>query len=257
MFWEELTWGAPPEGFVKRTDNHRTRWIVRQDREREIDFSTCLDDHGGLMDSRHSGRTRLKSLRLSDGETALIRPYHHGGAFRSYTGTWFFTWPPRPFRELVITEELRRRGIRTVEVYAAGVSCGIVPFYRGWLVVRELADSQDLWTALQSGFLQRVGRPAVLRAVAQSLRAMHREGVYHGDLNLRNILVRAEADSVVSYLIDFDKTKLFLGTLPAQLVTRNLDRLQRSALKLDPERKYLPATAWDEFMGFYHEAANG
>ena len=86
---------------------------------------------------------------------------------------------------------------------------------------------------------------------------MHREGVYHADLNLRNILVRAEADSVVSYLIDFDKTKLFLGKLPAELVKRNLDRLQRSVLKLDPERKYLSATAWEEFLGFYHEAANG
>jgi len=257
MFWDELTWGKPPEGFVKRTDNRRGRWIVRQDRECEIDISTCFNGHGGLINSRHSGRTRLKALRLSDGETALIRPYHHGGVFRSYTGTWFFTWPPRPFRELVITEELRRRGIRTVEVYAAGVSCGVMPFYRGWLVVRELVDSQDLWAALQSGFLEQVGRGAVLRAVAQSLRAMHREGVYHGDLNLKNILVRSEANSVVSYVIDFDKTKLFLGSLPAQLAARNLDRLRRSVLKLDPERKYFPASAWDEFLGFYQEAANG
>ncbi|HWH78272.1 MAG TPA: lipopolysaccharide kinase InaA family protein [Candidatus Binatus sp.] len=257
MFTETLTWGTLPAGFVKRTDSQGYRWVLRQDRAHEIDFSTDLDERSGLESSRYSGRARLSALRLSDGETALIRPYRHGGFFRAYTGAWFFTWPPRPFRELVITEELRRRGLPTVEVYAACVSCSVLPFYRGWLVVRELSDSEDLWSALQSGFLQRVGFQAALRAVAQSLRAMHREGVYHSDLNLKNILVRAEADRVVSYLIDFDKARLFLGKLPAELVKRNLDRLLRSALKLDPERKFFPASAWEEFLGFYHEAANG
>src|SRR5258706_3309483 len=203
MFWEELTWGAPPEGFVKRTDNQRGRWIVRQDREREINFFTCLDDHSGLIDSRHSGRARLRALRLSDGETALIRPYHHGGVFRSYTGAWFFTWPPRPFRELAITEELRRRGIRTVEVYAAGVSCGVVPFYRGWLVVRELADSQDLWTALQSGFLERVGRPAVFRCVAPKFGGIPSRGGFYPGLHPQKIFFGAGSDHVVSFFIDF------------------------------------------------------
>ena len=110
----------------------------------------------------------------------------------------------------------------------------------------------DLWSALKSGRVERFGLEATLRAVADTLRAMHREGVYHRDLNCKNILLRQEADGVVSYVIDFDKAKLFLGRLPAELVKRNLDRLLRSALKLDPERKYFSVQAWKDFLSFYY-----
>ena len=42
---------------------------------------------------------------------------------------------------------------------------------------------------------------------------MHREGVYHADLNLKNILLRVENGAAVSYIIDYDKARLFLGRL--------------------------------------------
>ena len=81
---------------------------------------------------------------------------------------------------------------------------------------------------------------------------MHREGVYHSDLNLKNILIRKKPDGVDGYIIDFDKAKLFLGKLPSVLAKKNLDRLLRSALKLDPERRHLSAAAWKEFLDFYY-----
>ena len=47
---------------------------------------------------------------------------------------------------------------------------------------------------------------------------MHREGVlYHADLNLKNILLRVENGAPVSYIIDYDKARLFLGRLPDRL----------------------------------------
>jgi predicted Ser/Thr protein kinase len=115
-----------------------------------------------------------------------------------------------------------------------------------------LSHAEDLWSALQSGLVDRVGLRVALQAVAESVRAMHREGVYHGDLNLKNILLRLENGAVAGYIIDFDKAKLFLGQLPPGLVKKNLDRLLRSARKLDPEQKYLPAGAWNEFVDLYH-----
>jgi hypothetical protein len=256
MLTENLTWGAVPEGFAKITDGHGNRLIVRQDRATAIDFSICSDDRAHMEDCHYYGRGSLNAVKLPDGETALIRNYRHGGFLRSLTGAWFFTWPPRPFRELAVTEELRRRGLRTVEVYAACVSRVSGPFYRGWLVTRQLSNAEDLWSALQSGLVRRVGLGAALQAVAGSVRAMHREGVYHGDLNLKNILLRLENGAVVGYIIDFDKAKLFLGQLPPELVKRNLDRLLRSARKLDPEQKYLPAAAWNDFVNLYHGAQN-
>jgi predicted Ser/Thr protein kinase len=121
-------------------------------------------------------------------------------------------------------------------------------------VTRELRGSKDLWAALQEDLAGRGALRSVLKATAEALRAMHREGVYHSDLNLKNILVRFRPDGVDGYVIDFDKAKLFLGKLPSPLVQKNLDRLRRSALKLDPERRYLSADSWHEFLEFYHGA---
>jgi hypothetical protein len=201
----------------KITDNRGNRLIVRQDRQSVIDPSLCIDMNRGRVDARYQGRSPLRAVALAGGDTALIRAYWHGGLLRHITQDWFLTWPPRPFRELSITEELRRRGVRTVEVYGACVTPVCGPVYRGWLVTKELRDAQDLWTALQSHFVQSAGLTAILKSVAATVRALHREGVYHGDLNLKNILVRAEAKAVAAHVIDFDQAKLFLGELPAGL----------------------------------------
>ena len=230
--------------------------IVRQDRQDVIDLSVCADASRGQNDGRYQGRGPLRTIQLTDGDTALIRAYRHGGLFRRLTRDCFISWPPRPFRELSITEELRRRGIRTVEVYGACVGRVCGPVYRGWLVTRELRDAQDLWAALRGEFVRRAGLTATLRAAASTVRALHREGVYHGDLNLKNLLVRQEPQGVAGYVIDFDKAKLFFGNLPPALVDKNLTRLLRSVRKLDPERKYFSVSAWDNFLSFYREAAN-
>jgi len=255
MFSDGMIWGAVPEGFQRLTDSQGNRLVVRADRQREILLSTCLEierrgDAAGVF-----GRGDMRSMKLADGTTALFRCYHHGGLFRSLTGKWFISWPPRPFRELTITEELRRRGFPTVEVLAACVEKIRGPIYRGWLVTRQLEEARDLWDGLQSGFCQSVGIDASLKAVAASIRRMHREGVYHRDLNLKNILIRSTAAGVDSHVIDFDKAILVLGQLPAPLARKNLDRLLRSIRKLDPQRQYFSAASWDGFLQYYNASA--
>jgi len=218
-------------------------------------FATCLDIERYGTPAGYYGRGDMRSVQLTDGTTALFRRYRHGGMLRSITGKWFFSWPPRPFRELTVTEELRRRGFPTVEVYAACVGKIAGPFYRGWLVTRQLEGAHDLWAALHSGFCQSVGIEAVLKAVAAAIRRMHCEGVYHHDLNLKNILVRSTAAGVESHVIDFDKAILFLGQLPVPLAANNLQRLSRSIAKLDPQRQYLPRGAWDGFLEYYNASS--
>jgi len=253
-FGDKWVWGEIPQGFDKITDRRGRRLVVRRDRAAHIDFSLCeAEAIGALGESHYTGRGRLRSLALPDGDSALIRAYRHGGLLRALTGRWFSSWPPRPFRELVVTEELRRRGLRTLEVYAACVSRPVGPFYRGWLITRELRGAEDFWSALQSGMVAKVGLTAALRTVAASIRAMHRQGVFHADLNLRNILLRIEDAGPASYIIDYDRARLFLGALPGPSARRNLARLRRSAHKLDPEGHYLSEAAWRELVGFYHE----
>jgi tRNA A-37 threonylcarbamoyl transferase component Bud32 len=149
---------------------------------------------------------------------------------------------------------LRRRGVPTVEVYGAGVEAIFGPFYRGWLITRELKGAYDLWTALQDGFVRKWTAEKVLRSVARSLRSLHRQGVYHSDLNLKNILVKSEPAGMKSYIIDFDKAALFVGNLPDPLAKKNLRRLLRSVSKLDPQRQYLTAAEWDYLIQCYHQA---
>jgi tRNA A-37 threonylcarbamoyl transferase component Bud32 len=247
-----IVWGAVPDGFKKITAGG-SRLVVREDCAGEIDASICRDDLYGEV-RRYQGRSVLRAIHLRNGDTALIRSYRHGGLLRAVTGGCFFTWPPRPFRELAITEELRRRGFRTVKVYAAGVDRVCGPIYRGCLVTREMSDAKDLWATLLEDSQSPARLRAILQATAETVRDMHREGVYHADLNLKNILIRSTADRVDGYVIDFDRAKLFLGKLPQPLIKKNLDRLLRSALKLDPERRYLSAAAWNEFLDFYRGA---
>jgi serine/threonine protein kinase len=86
---------------------------------------------------------------------------------------------------------------------------------------------------------------------------LHREGVYHRDLNLKNILVRCEPDGVRAYIIDFDRAILFVGEVPMTLARRNLGRLLRSVNKLDPKREYFSANDWKRFVASYHGHAEG
>src|SRR5262245_54810243 len=169
MLPDSLTWGALPEGFAKLSDGNGNRMIVRRERQPEIGIATCVDAQNNGAASNYRGRGALTAVCLADGETALVRTYRHGGILRGLTGHWFFTWPPRPLRELVITEELRRRGLPTAEVYAACISRSVGPFYRGWFVTRELRGALDLWSALEQRLVERFGEDEVLRAVATSI----------------------------------------------------------------------------------------
>jgi 3-deoxy-D-manno-octulosonic acid kinase len=254
MLTEHAIWGDLPPGFTKVTATQGCWLVVRNDKMDCIDAAVCR--RGGEKEpGRFEGRERLRSLLLGNGDKALIRTYRHGGLLRHCSGGVFCSWPPRPFRELAITEEIRRRGILTVETYGACVEQLWGPFYRGWLVTRELADAQDLWQAFKTGLVQELGIDRILRAVADSLRALHREGVYHTDLNLKNILIRKEQGGVKGYIIDFDKAKLVLGNLPPELVRRNINRLLRSVNKLDPARTHFSTAYWDEFVSFYYGVA--
>jgi 3-deoxy-D-manno-octulosonic acid kinase len=252
LFGARPAWGEIPSGFTKIVDAEGGRLVVRNDQVGAIDLTTCRQVDGREQAVRFQGRRALKSIDLKSGAAALIRPYHHGGLMRALTRDIFASWPPRPFRELAITEELRRRGVPTVEVYAGCMEPLRGPFYRAWLITRELEGAQDLWAALQSGFAEEIGIERVMHAVAKSLRAVHRQGIYHADLNLKNILIRNERDGARAHVIDFDKAKLLLGPLPAPLAKRNLDRLLRSAGKLDPQRAYVSPQLWDRFVSFYY-----
>jgi hypothetical protein len=244
-------WKFIPPGFVTERDPRGRLLVVRESLGGSLPIDAVCGDFGEL--SPYRGRQPLRCIRLADGERALIRPYRHGGLLRAVTKTVFFTWPPRPLRELAINEELHHRGVPTVEPCGACIEPLGGPFYRGWLITRELTGARDVWETLSGSFMPGFDAAAVLQAAADGVKRLHREGVYHRDLNLKNLLVRRENNGLKSYVIDFDRATLFLGRLPQSLAEKNLNRLRRSARKLDPLGSYIPELAWQAFLDRYHE----
>ncbi len=251
-------WGEVPAGFIKVRRERAQLMIVRQGLERILTLEKFLNQ-GERADttSPFQGREPLRFFHLENGESVLVRAYKHGGLLRWFTGDFFFTWPPRPFRELAITEEARRRGISTVEIYGAWVKRVWGPFYQGWLITRELKDAHNLWNMLQANLKQDARLPRLLQAVAGNVRQMHRKGIYHRDLNLRNILVQWGSGTVQTYIIDFDRASVLSREVPAHRVRKNLNRLLRSICKLDPSRQFLTQDDWKLFLRFYGEANEG
>jgi Lipopolysaccharide kinase (Kdo/WaaP) family len=255
---QQWVWGYTPPGFRVIRSGRTQIGIARRELTPYLSLEGLKEESAdGKEASAFFGRGQLKVLRLKNGETVLVRPYRHGGLVRWLTEEIFVTWPPRPFKELAITEEARRRGLPTLEIFAAWIERIWGPFYRGWLVTRELKGANDLWSTLRNGLYTGSDKKSLLLAVAQSIRTMHHQGIYHGDLNLKNILVRNEAGRIRTYIIDFDKAQLFGGVVPPCKAKRNLSRLLRSARKLDPDRQHLSQRDWELFMHFFHEADAG
>ena len=248
-------WRYIPPGFVTERDERGRLLVVRENLGDSLPIETVCDNGGDV--SAYRGREPLRCLRLPDGERALVRSYRHGGLFRAVTHKVFFTWPPRPLRELAISEELRHRGVPTVEPCGACVEPLWGPFYRGWFITRELTGARDLWETVSGSLILGYDNAAILRAAAAGVKRLHLEGVYHDDLNLKNILLRREEGGLKSYIIDFDKATLFLGRLPETFAQRNLNRLRRSARKLDPLGRYISEANWKDFLDRYHDNRGG
>ncbi len=172
----------------------------------------------------------------------VIRQYSHGGLFRGLFGTLFFSGS-RSFQELSLTEEIRTRGIPTVEPLGA-VHQYVFPFlYRSYLLTLEIPQAIDL---IQ--YFSKMGdkqtsedlshKRQVIRSLACLLRQFHKEGFFHGDLQLKNILLSGEK----ILLIDFDRS--YRRTpLPLKKRMKNLLRLNRSIEKW--RRLGLPITRRD------------
>jgi tRNA A-37 threonylcarbamoyl transferase component Bud32 len=202
--------------------------------------------------SGFAGRTQIRVIDLPNGRRALIRSYRHGGFLRAVTGPVFFSRPARPFRELKVTEEARRRGIRTAIPCGACVEPLYGAFYKGWFVTEEIEGAVDLWAAASDRNYDLRDADAMWRSVGESIRGLHRNGILHNDLNLKNILVRPETGKVTSYIIDFDQARLFAGPVPQHDADKNLARLLRSIRKLDPARNRIGETHWTSLSDAYY-----
>jgi tRNA A-37 threonylcarbamoyl transferase component Bud32 len=177
-----------------------------------------------------NGRTAHPSIPIKSGERVVLRQYSHGGLLRTFTRN-LYLFGSRSFKELSLTEEIRSSGIPTIQPICAIHQLFVFPFYHAYLLSLEITHAINLIQYLK-GIGSHPSRETLLlkrktiRSIALLLQKFHREGFFHGDLQLKNILV--SRDQVL--LIDFDRSYR-KPILSIREKMKNLLRLNRSAEK--------------------------
>jgi len=193
------------------------------------------------------GRAPHPSVPLEDDKRMVVRQYSHGGLLRAITGKLYF-FGARSFRELALAEEIRTCGIPTIQAIGAIHHRVFFLFYRAYFLSLEVPQAIDLIQCLKeigsrpSRESLRLKRKSI-RSAGLLIRQFHQTGFFHGDLQLKNILVAG--DQIL--LIDFDRSYR-KPTLSTRKKMKNLLRLNRSVEKW--RRLGLPITRTDRWRFF-------
>lgn len=178
-------------------------------------------DAGALLGGA-PGRGTTVFVRDEIGELAL-RHYRRGGLISKWVSDrylWLGLARSRPWREYSLLLTLHGMGLPVPRPVAARCERDGF-FYRADLITDRLPGI-TLAAALSSSILPTIK----LNAVGACIRRFHDAGVYHADLNARNILLTEEGGVA---LLDFDRGRLRQDT--GRWRGKNLARLHRSLSK--------------------------
>jgi len=185
-----------------------------------------------------NGRDLIPSVLIegSNNERMAIRHYRRGGLTRKISKD-IFLGGSRPFKELIVSEEARIRGIPTAKVLAVIKQKIFGVFYRAHLVSKVIPRGIDI-IAYLDGFAPNPTRKQleekrrIIKLTAELVRKMHHRGIYHADLHPKNIVIQRKSSEVSKvYIIDFDKS-LIKEKLKSKEKMKNLYRFHRSLEKL-------------------------
>lgn len=198
-------------------------------------FEPRLFDVPWLKTERHhrgsaAGRGDAHFLNFA-GRDMVLRPYLRGGLVRKISRDLYVRMGlerARSMREFALTAWMRAQGLPVPQVVAAQVT-RLGPVYRAALLTERIPDAQPFEDHLCAGPLN----TAIWHRIGVAVRQMHDAGVYHSDLNRRNILIDAQNQV---WLIDFDKCD---RRPPGSWTQENLDRLHRSLARAAPQGRPL------------------
>ncbi len=192
----------------------------------------------GLLSPTFKGRGELL---LVDEEVLVIKRNRHGGILGFLLGDLFLDGS-RVHRELLLLWRLKKAEVPTlVPVASIGKKVGL--FWKQFLITQYLHGADDMLSFLQAT-TDAKRRLTVLKRAGEVVSKMHDLGVYHGDLQLKNLLVRGEE----VFVIDLDKSKQRIP-LPMSMRFKNLLRLMRSVEKA--EAKGLIGLSLKEKVAFW------
>lgn len=158
---------------------------------------------------------------------------------------YFFTGlnQTRAIAELTLLVQLYNEGFNVPKPIAANVEkYGL--HYRADIIIERVEGAQDMVAKLSKTALTNVRWQQLGRCIAK----FHQRGVYHADLNAKNILITDEE----FYLIDFDRGEIRQPRTKWQ--NANLDRLLRSFNKEKGILDTLKFTSnnWQQLVLGYH-----
>lgn len=209
----------------------RQAWVLASERDYAgpalLRGAGCVDDPG-------TGRAAVQRFRLSQGE-GILRTYHRGGLARHVLPDGYL-FANRPLAEFLVHRKAYALGLAVPRLL------GVCWERRGG-VLRGCIATQ----ALQGPTLHAAiaGDPAgagtALRATGQVVRQLHDAGIWHADLQVRNVIVTPSGP----HLIDFDQARATAG-LDDMARARNLLRLRRSL-----QKNFGPAVRFEDFLAGY------
>ncbi|MEM7752600.1 MAG: 3-deoxy-D-manno-octulosonic acid kinase [Pseudomonadota bacterium] len=188
----------------------------------------------GLLVGQSRGRNQAHFLEYN-GRQMVLRHFRRGGLVGRINRDLYLglgVERSRAMREFALLGWMRRQGLPVPRPVAARhVPVGV--FCQADIITERIPSARPLEEVL----LETALADTVWRAVGQTVRRMHDAGIFHSDLNCRNILLDKRQKV---WLIDFDKCE---RRAPGGWTQRNLDRLQRSLRK---ESVRQPGLNWAE-----------
>jgi len=221
-----------PDYFRVRESSSEWR-IVHRDYGPEIDSLLDRDNFTGSS-AVSGGRGRNPVVKIKGGEV-VVRTYRRGGPVRFFLPD-IFADARRPLDELVITEKGRQSGAPLPEILGLQIRWVLPPLFRARIISRKIPDAITLEEFIVSVLANyRTGKAGLydkkrclIKSLSQSTGKLHQAGIFHNDLNIRNILVRQDQDDKIdAYIIDLDKSICRKGLALDERVN-NLIRLNRS-----------------------------
>jgi 3-deoxy-D-manno-octulosonic acid kinase len=186
-----------------------------------------LEALGRFRQSEHRGRGRPLALELG-GERIVAKSMRRGGLAGRVLRERFLG-ASRARRLVDLHEHLQAARAPVPALAFVRIRrgpLGLVALDCGTREVEGALDGVAYLRAAPAGRELRRALEAAGRAVAE----LHRCGVEHADLNVRNVLLRP-GTTPEAFLIDLEKSSRH-DPMPRAAIVRNLERLARSAAKL-------------------------